>query len=377
MRVAVKLGATDIAWHYLSRGPKLAVAASSQGLRVNCALPSNTRRPESACKNSKTGKPVELHGWDGVFVPDTNSASFKNEVMDFLHEAKKAGCTSFQQDNPWFMYYRMDQGCYGDSNPGQVKSAVKSYYGWLHSAITKTFPHAIPMTYNKKFYGRNESRNSLNELAGFFTGVMAEVESQQNTPGQLYDVIYKFNERRLRKSTVTTLKSAGVAANQRHIASVYALGGHPIFPWDVFLDKGERMYGDIGAYLGYYQMVRDNPKLFNRLHVKDAIINHSSGKVSSKQGLRIAGDSSDVLAVLRAGHGTRVLHLVNWRAGRRTLKVQVPKDLVGGAKFCTVIMPDAAPSTVSMRQASPQAMELEVPDLKVWALISFSDSAAG
>ena len=377
LRVARFLGATDIAWHYLTRGPRLAVAARAQGLRVNCALPSNTRMVKSACMDVRTGKPTELHGIDGVYNPDTNSASFRNEVSDYLREAKETGCTSLQQDDPFFMYYRRDQGCYGDVSPAQVKMAVKNYYGWLHSAVRRTYGHQVPITYNKKFHATDESKSPLNELARYFTGAMAEVEENQNTPGRLYDTIHRINELRLHLPTVTTLISESILQNRRHIAAVYALGGHPIFPWDVFLRQGDRMYGDISDYTGYYQPVKEHPELFNGMGVMDTVINHAPERVSSRLGLKLTGDSSDLLVVLKGRRGSpEVLHLVNWRGARRTVTVRLPRAMAGGLKNFIMVVPNKAPVALPLKRQSEGIVEFDVPALDVWAIVALSEHVA-
>lgn len=385
MSVANQYGANVIGWHYPQNltqlGPNggapsdalLVLAQAANYGAKNCALPAITRNTASACKDG-SGNPIVHHASSLAYYPDTNSAQFRNEVKSAIQFAHQSGCTSLQQDDAWFMVDRRPQGCYANTSESIVKNYVHSYYAWLRYEIANEFGQTIPLTYNKKLHPTNEFSNSKNELALHFNGVMAEIGEGENYPERLFNALEIVNNQYLNQRTITTLVSTSPLRNRRAISTVYALGGHPIIPYDVFVGVNEpRYYGPISTYKPYYDLVRNNPQLFDGHGILDVYIDHyqnTAGIIKYANGLTGVVGRSNMMAVLNKNSGSsRVLHIVNWKNETRYFTMWIDKSHIPFTPTMAVVKrPGMTDYSVPVFDNGDNRWKVTISGVDVWAV---------
>ncbi|MGI0015047.1 MAG: hypothetical protein ACREBU_16640, partial [Nitrososphaera sp.] len=330
--------ATQIVWHYLKDKVKNQISgetvaqATADGLDVNCALPLHTYNPEAACLDANKSP---IPGSGRAYYPDTNTKAFRIEVTQFLQVARDQGCTSLQQDGPMMMVFAQEKGCYADRSREDLFRDLDDYYNWLRKRIKRIFGKNIPISYNKKFF-KDEATSPFNRIARHFDSVMAEVAKEQNNPISLFNAIHEVNYLTLNLQTATTLISTNPLKYQQHIATVYALGGLPIAPWDVFIESKTRFYGDPQDYQEFYKLVRDQATSFDGFKLVAAYLaTRNKVKIllpttaSSENKISLLENKMNVAVVLKADGKKRALHVINWQKEGREFRVLLPRSVVG------------------------------------------------
>ncbi|HEY8279056.1 MAG TPA: hypothetical protein VIH99_05505, partial [Bdellovibrionota bacterium] len=364
----------------------LVLAAVKEGRPVNCALPSAALESVMGIKDAKAaacldfnnkplvltekldalGKPIP---GKSSYYPDTNSPVFRQYVASAIALTKAAGCTSLHQDNPLFMYSPPlnAKGCRAKDSQTKVLADLRAYYTWLSANVDKVYKRHVPLTYNKLIHKNGD------QIADFFDAVVTEWFLKYNDPYLLYDKIYAVNGAKFHLTTATTLRSRNKLDQQRHIASVYALGGNPIFPWDIFVGlTKERFYGKVADYLDYYRLVQANRALFEGHKLMDAHADGAAGKKAfNRKGLAVSGDDGALLVTLRGNpvNGSRVLHIVNWRATKRDLKILLPTNAFDSAPRSAMLSRPGERDLKLTLTKSGTGYLLSVPGVNVWAVI--------
>lgn len=318
---AINFHANALVWHYPYVGANFDNSTIYEAqsrlnpVEINAALPAFTRIPEHACKD-QNGNAIPHHSNPNIYYPDTLSAGFRQEVESFLIQAQAAGVTSLQQDDPAFMIVRQNKGCYSDLPTSALEWYVDDYYYWLKGRIASIFGHSVPMTYNMSL----SNPPTYVRLSKHFNAVMGEAQQEDNTPENLFQAIHQENNVQLNLTTISTLVDTSQLRNRRHIASVYALGGHPIIPYDVYISSGTRYYGTTSQYAPYYELVQNNASILSGFGILDAYIDHyqnTSGVIQHMGNLSGVPSRHNVMGVLKGNAaGNRVLHVVNWQLQR-------------------------------------------------------------
>lgn len=381
MNIAKQYGATAIGWHYpsvwINRSNEILSLAPKQGIKeLQCALPSGTRKVESACINSNInssdfGNPVSpFPDNPTVFYPDPTKETFRDEVKDFLTFAKKNGCTSFHQDDPWFVYVRQAKGCYYGKPVAEVKKYTFDYYEWLKPEIEKVYGLNKPiMTLNTNW----RPKSSYRELDKYFDGVYKEVyENNITSPKDLYDGIQVFLPQKFKLPTITTLASQDILVNKLHIAAVYSLGGKPTIPWDVFIPNNPRFFGNPNDYTPSYNIVKENPSLFDNKGFIDIRIDHSKGSTVGKQYIEGQTDKQDWMIVLRGDTNSRIIHIVDYRPDTSTqsIKISVAKEAIPyKPNKAQVYRPGKVVEEISIQEESNK-WSIDVTNIDEWAILN-------
>ena len=346
MNTADNWNADAIVWHYPNDFDPtfptqtqfddrlIDIAQSRNYLTIQCALPVITREPAAACLDANNN-PIETAFSSPAarqYRPDTTRTAFRLEVLDYINNAYNEGCTSFHQDDPNFMVTRQPDGCYQTTATSTVEGWVDNYYVWLKGQLQSKYGTLPPMSYNKKF-ATDERNNNVNYLAKHFNTAFAEADLQYNRPEYLYDAILNVNNLIYNITSMTTLVDKGIDENKKHIAAVYALSGHPVVPWDVYLGDPNgfpcsngntqlRYYGSPNTYGDYFDLVKNNAPLFNGMGVEDVYVNYDVNGTDTEilhlGNLTGVSDRTEVMAVLKGdlGNTKQVLHVVNWDLNR-------------------------------------------------------------
>ncbi len=376
MDVADDYGASSIVWHYpISFGTdngNLVQASISRGHGLrSCALPVHTASPAAACRDGN-GNPIPHHAATNRYYPDTNTQAWRDEVSNAVQFAKTAGCNALHQDDAFFMVTRMQNGCYASKPRAEVEDDVFEYYDWLTSRIRTEFGGSIPLTYNKVSQGEDEASHGMNDLAPYFNGVMGEVHEDQNYPYALFHSTWNVNNLLLNQRTVSTLVSTSPLRNERHIATTYAIGNHPIVPFDVYIAPGERYFGPVSIYEPYYSLVSSNPTLFDGYGIIDAYIDHHqnpSGVYRYADGLEGVYGRSNMMSTLSGNSaGGRVLHIVNWQDSVRYFTMWINKSHIPFTPTRAVVRrPGAGAYEISVA-SDGNRWKLTVHSVDVWAV---------
>ena len=393
--VATEYGATHLVWHYpMDRSVRPAPFSSEmvewgaeRGMGIQCALPAITEDPRAACIDADSGEPVVLADGLRIYVPDTDSPAFRHEVTTWLERAHEAGCQFLQQDNVSMMVGRQDDGCYQDWTNLEVQQRVEAYYRWLRRRVRNTWGEDIPMTFNKYMGTANDSGNAYANYVPYFNGAMAELTPEYNHPAALLRNIHEINEERFDYSTITTLVDDSPLLNRRAIASVYALGGHPIVPFDIYINPRFRYFGPPSVYGDLYRFVRQHRNLFDGIGSWDAYVNHwqsQEGVIELRGGLRVASNKPHVLSTLRLDRGRRaIVHIVNWQVSepdrfftfwidadelpRRFRECRATRGCVPSARFYT---PESSePVTLRARRYSGNRWGFTTPRFDLWGVV--------
>lgn len=320
--------AQSIVWHYAYSGSRmlddsLIYYSSQLGVSANfCALPVLTRIPENALQDSD-GNPVPQLPSTITFHGDIRTQGFRNEVSAYVAHAAASGCRGFQQDNPYHIYTcRTGQYCLtrdGGVSDLEVREAVRDYYNWLEQEILYWFGRSVPMSFNKSWQTEFPNNSSYTEIVPYFDVSMSEVDLHHLYPESLFKGIHLVNNLSHNMTTIGVLRDTSTLRNRRFISTFYALGAHPVVPFDVFIASGApRFDGYAPRFTPYFQLVQDNASLFDGQGLQDVFIRHwqnTVGDVAYRGHLNTADNEPNQIAALMGGSANqaRVLHVVNWQ----------------------------------------------------------------
>ncbi|GLS27590.1 hypothetical protein GCM10007877_33090 [Marinibactrum halimedae] len=261
-----------------------------------------------------------------------------------------------------------------------MKGYVGDYYEWLHREIASEFGQTIPLTYNRGLH----DTGLYGELAEYFNGVMGETPAEANTPENLYFAIHQDNNIRLNLATSSTLVDDSPLYNKRHIASVYALGGHPIVPYDVYIGPGKpRFYGDHNEFGPYYNLVREKAGLFDGHGILDVYIDHyqnTMGVIQQQEKLSGVSSRRNVMAVLKKNDSSsRVLHVVNWQVSRANMEngshyftFWIDKSLIPfNPTQVTIYRPNRPDIVAPVYEDTNNRWKVTISGVDVWAVAKF------
>lgn len=438
---ALNFNSSSVVWHYPFVGPDFDTSVIDEAKArltnetINAALPAFTREPEYACKDPNildsngNPTPVPHHAaefgdhdqnpltedrWN-IYYPDTQNSGFQGEVSTFLDQASLAGVTSLHQDDPAFMVVRESKGCYPRTHYSlaEVEGFVDDYYDFLINEIEAYFGYSVPMTYNMSLGQSNSTSNTYKRLASNFNGVMGEafvvtpikdangniiggeLDEADNTPENLINAIHEVNNLDLNLTTITTLVSDSPLRNKRHISAVYALGGHTIAPYDVYInhgsdfddhidyDESSRYEGSSADFASYFKFVKDNANLFSGFGVRGYYADHhknTSGVLSSPGNIAGVASRHNVMGVLKGNsEGKRVLHVINWQVqrdnmtdGQHYFTFWVDKSSIPFVPTTAKIhRPGKSPYTTTVFDNGDGRWKVTVGGVDVWGMAEF------
>lgn len=139
-----------------------------------------------------------------------------------------------------------------------LKASVLSHYAMLKREIDAAAGKRVPISMNLLLFGPDEKRDPF-AVVPFADYAMVETKIDDYDVMTLQAATY----RALGMGFVPSILPTGLAENRAAIASLYALGGQPLVPWDVYINQGPenkptRFFGTVEEYSDLYQFVRRN-----------------------------------------------------------------------------------------------------------------------
>ncbi len=144
-----------------------------------------------------------------------------------------------------------------------LMDTVKSHYTELRSYIDDVAKRHVPLSMNLAIYGPDEQRPQF-ELIPYADYAM--VETKINDLGLL--TLQSATYRSLGLGWTPSILPQSRNDNRVAIARIYAMGGQPLVPWDVFVNRGPgqkpmRFFGEPEEYADLYRFVRNNAVLLD------------------------------------------------------------------------------------------------------------------
>ncbi|MEI6334665.1 MAG: hypothetical protein WCS87_08915 [Methylococcaceae bacterium] len=144
-----------------------------------------------------------------------------------------------------------------------LKASVLSHYVAFRTALDSVAGKQFPLSMNFLLFGPDEKSEQF-ALVPFVDYAMVETKIND------YDVLtlQAATYRALGIGYAPSIQPMGMEENRAAIASLYALGGQPIVPWDVYINQGpeskpSRFFGTPKDYSDLYQFVRHNADTFD------------------------------------------------------------------------------------------------------------------
>lgn len=206
-----------------------------------------------------------MKGW-GYWWGCVNNPAFKKLWLTYIQKSLDAGADGFQVDDPAFsqvfLRNKWEDVCYcphcrvkvdslGTTSAEIQESSVLEFHQWAKQQAEQYAGRKVPFSCNN-FRGEWE----LFPFAEFDYGV-AELPERRANPEYLYAALRE--TRRLGKAQVFSFANDRSFLVEKVIATVYACGGNPLVPWDVWMGSGkDRHYGkpeDFAALFGFARAI--------------------------------------------------------------------------------------------------------------------------
>ena len=273
-RAAAQFHATYLNWVYTTDADFIH-RAGAQELKVQVTLSPTLPDPSSEPPKRNTGRILNSDG-KKVSVPwmkgwqywwgCVNHPAFRRLWLTYIRNALDAGAHGFQVDDPAFsqifLRNKWEDVCYCDyckakadslgMAPPEIQAqSVLDFHRWAKAEAATYAGRVVPFSCNN-FRGEWE----LFPFAEFDYGV-AELPERRANPEYIYASLRE--TRRLGKAQVFSFANDRTFLVEKVIATVYACGGNPLVPWDVWMGSGkDRYYGkpeDFAPLFGFARAI--------------------------------------------------------------------------------------------------------------------------
>lgn len=144
-----------------------------------------------------------------------------------------------------------------------LMDSVKTHYAEFRRYVDGMAGKHVPLSMNLLIYGPDEKRPQL-ELVPYADYAMVETRTEDQDLLAMLSATY----RSLGLGWVPSILPRSKSDNRVAIARIYAMGGQPLVPWDVFVSRGSeqkptRFFGEPDEYADLYRFVRNNAALFD------------------------------------------------------------------------------------------------------------------
>lgn len=148
-----------------------------------------------------------------------------------------------------------------------LKESVMSHYSRLRDAIDAVAGKRVPISMNLLLFGPDEKRDAF-AVAPFADYAMVESKIEDFDVLSLQAATY----RALGMGYVPSILPTNLVESRAAIAYLYALGGQPLVPWDIYQNQGPekkptRFFGKIEEYSDLYKHVRRNAEVIDRFEL--------------------------------------------------------------------------------------------------------------
>ncbi len=414
---------TRLEWVYAS--PEEIRRLRGDGLFIGASVNSLYRRKDAPA-GDHTGWCVDRAGnrvtapwmknWD-VYWGCVNSPEFRDYFLSQALDLLRAGAHALQTDDPamnqgavnWggcfcthcmrgFRAYLkeeaggdalaewgiadldgFDYGAYLDAH-GEAPKQLAQRFAAFQTASTRAFHRDIHAAIDTAL-GRHVARSSNNGFSRWDTPYdlfdygMGEVHPQHLSVPDMHAAIAR--SRALGKMQVYTAPKPvpEPALVRKCIASVYALGGVMMAPWDVYQGDAPRYFGQPQDFADLFAFVRANAERLDG-YEEAAVLGPD---ISVPEGLAAypvtLPEDRQVYAFFRARPGEAtapvVVHLVDWSDAPDALELVLHPEpfFGGGAPSVTLHTPDGE-KALPVEPAGAKGWRLSVPALRPWGMLS-------
>ncbi len=319
---------TDITWIQ---------ACIDSGYHLMSAL--NSKLPDESSSDSRQlgrildrdGNPVTApwmqswkHWWGCVNSPEYRKSFFEHAAL-----CLDAGADGLQVDDPDMNANAVNWGgcfctyCRGKALKTGIalsdstarvrfqRQSVRDFYADMRRQLDRYAGRHVPLSCNN--YRASWTRFPYD----LFDFGMAELPQKDAHPSLIHEKLTK--TRRRHKAQIFVFVSENLSLTRRVIASAYAMGGHVMVPWDVYLKSlptgSVRFFASPNDVADLYGFVRATARF---LDFYEEVSVHGAGIPSEGMDPYAVSSSSDsMLLSVRARAGDPgqpiVIHLVDWR----------------------------------------------------------------
>jgi hypothetical protein len=246
LQQAMQLGASSVQFD----DPQLQMyAANNQGGDFNPVMQQGFAawlRSEAAPADVKAAGLQDLGSGDSAYRDWLSSQHGVRDAADYRQRLRQLPSTPL-----WLAYTR---------------HTVLQWHRQMRTQAAKLAGRPVPWSMNLGGLYEPLASNAFFFLAPLADYSMAETQIK-DWPLQ---VMQAATARALGMGFVPSIKPLSLAENRTGIASLYALGGQVVVPWDVYdgndaQGKGKRFFGSPDDYADLYAFVRAHPALFDKL----------------------------------------------------------------------------------------------------------------
>lgn len=211
------------------------------------------------------------------------------------------------------------------------------FLNWIDDAIDEYAGFDVLFTGNNLghwdiFPTINTDRQEYINLYRWFDYGIAELYAPDQNPKFIFDSVRRAEE--LGKRQAFTLVSTDVLLNRQVMAYSYAVGGHMVMPWDVYVPNSPRFFGDPNDYNDITAFVRENAELFDDYETASFLgPGLFDASTALLEPMLVAGGSGQIYAIARAIPDDEtapiVVHLVDWDASPIAFELRLRNEMFG------------------------------------------------
>jgi hypothetical protein len=282
----------------------------------------------------------------------------------------------------------------------QFGSAV-AYQDALHIALNARAPAGAPPV----VVSCNNGADLWDAVTRTCEFGMGELAAELCTPDRLADMFLTEGEGGKlpvgKKQVVTMPKAHAIGTalkvrTRQAVATVYALGGNMLVPWDIYLPtpNAERFFGNVSDFADLYSVVASHPAPFG---TDGAVLLHTWRAGAAVVKVTAPGGNASLTGVYWTVRGaalpanlTTVLHVIDWSWGNNASTVVYPLPTTAGrdafivlnvtaatrcgtaARVAAVaeLLPDGATRALRSTTVSPQEVGFTVAALDPSAVVT-------
>lgn len=333
-RAVAQFHATYLNWIYTT-DENFINKAKASGLSVQVALSPTLPDLDTGLPQRNSGRMLNasgqkvaapwMKGWD-YWWGCVNHPEFRSIWLTNIRKALDAGAHGFQVDDPAFsqilLRNKWEDVCYcahckakadslGTTPSAIQEQSVLEFHRWAKAEAEKYAGRTVPFSCNN-FRGEWE----LFPFDQFDYGV-AELPTRRANPEYIYASLRE--TRRRGKAQVFSFADERSFLVEKVVATVYACGGNPLVPWDVWMGSGkDRYYGspqDFAPLFGFARAIApwlDGYEDAFYANTQDEFRHHDIRKLP----VFFADYRRQIHAFVRARPGMEqapvVVHLVDW-----------------------------------------------------------------